>query len=65
MDVKTEFIVITLLVIFVGVPAIIAMAYSIDKRIENNNSFISKLNRFVGVDTRKGGYFKKMKKRII
>jgi hypothetical protein len=57
MDIKLEFIIITLIVVFIAAPMFILFAHSVSKSTEGDKSFLSKFNRFVGIETR-GGYKK-------
>lgn len=58
MTIKLEFIIVTLIVVLVVTPLFIALSHSISNSKEGDNSFLSKFNRFVGVE-KKGGYKKK------
>jgi len=57
MDTQLEFIIITLIVVFVATPMFILFAHSVSKSTEGDKSFLSKFNRFIGKEKR-GGYKK-------
>jgi len=57
MAIKLDFIIVTLIVVLVLTPLVIALSHSVSNSKEGDNSFLSKFNRFVGTE-KKGGYKK-------